>query len=136
MIRPGLYFDFLWTSKWLEFWVISKVEFQHKIEKNRIPKESPTRQSWKCCRLGLIEPVDGQYLKMQVTVHTPSTGLSRIQHFTRKWWNFESRNIRTCVYATNIMEPSMWHSSAIPWNVAYGQVKECVCLKRENDGQN
>jgi hypothetical protein len=28
-----------------------------KIDKYRIPKESPTRQNWKCCRLGLIEPV-------------------------------------------------------------------------------
>jgi hypothetical protein len=29
----------------------------HEIEKYRIPKKSPTRQNWKCCRLGLIESV-------------------------------------------------------------------------------
>jgi hypothetical protein len=54
----------------------------------------------------------------------PSTGLSRIQHLTQKWWNFEFRNIRRCVHTAIIMEPSMWHSSAIPWKAAYGpQVK-------------
>jgi hypothetical protein len=37
------------------------------IEKNRIPKENPTRQHWKCWRLSLIEPVHGQYWKVQVT---------------------------------------------------------------------
>jgi hypothetical protein len=56
-----------------------------KIKKNRIPKESPTQQNWKCCRLDLIELVHGRYWKVQVTVHhAPSTGLSWIQHFTRK----------------------------------------------------
>jgi hypothetical protein len=31
-----------------------------KIERNKeSPKESPTRQHSKCCRLGLIEPVHG-----------------------------------------------------------------------------
>jgi hypothetical protein len=39
---------------------------QCKIDKYRIPKESPTRQNWKCCRLGLIEPVHGRYWKVQV----------------------------------------------------------------------
>jgi hypothetical protein len=39
------------------------------IEKYRIPKESPTRQNFKCCRLGLIVPVHGQKWKVQVTVH-------------------------------------------------------------------
>jgi hypothetical protein len=42
-----------------------------KIDKYRIPKESPTRQNSKCCRLGLIEPVHGRYWKVQVTVHAP-----------------------------------------------------------------
>jgi hypothetical protein len=35
------------------------------IEKNRIPKESPTRQN---CKM-LQEPVHGRYWKVQVTVH-------------------------------------------------------------------
>jgi hypothetical protein len=112
--------------------------FNTKIEKNRILKESPTQHNWKVCRLGLIEPVHGRYWKVQVTVHAPpSTGLSRIQHLTRKWSNFEFRNIRRCVHTAVIMEPLMWHSSAIPWKAAYGpQVKECFCPKWENNGRN
>jgi hypothetical protein len=39
------------------------------IERNRIPKEIPKQQNCKCCRLGLIEPVHGQYWKVQATVH-------------------------------------------------------------------
>jgi hypothetical protein len=57
-----------------------------------------------------------------------STGKCRLpstfQYLIRKWWNFEFRNIRRCVYTAVITEPSMWHSSAIPWKAAYGpQVK-------------
>jgi hypothetical protein len=50
----------------------------------------------------------------------PKTGLSRIQHLTCNWYNFEFWNIRRCVHMTVIMEPSMWHVSAIPWKAAYG----------------
>jgi hypothetical protein len=42
----------------------------HIWEKNRISKESPIPQNWKCCRVGLIEPVHERYLKVQVTVRT------------------------------------------------------------------
>jgi hypothetical protein len=42
-----------------------------KIGKNRIPKESPKQQNWKCSRLGLIEPVHWRCWKVQVTVHAP-----------------------------------------------------------------
>jgi hypothetical protein len=45
--------------------------------KNRIPKERPKWQNYKCCRLGLIEYVHRQYWKLQATV----IGLTRIQHF-------------------------------------------------------
>jgi hypothetical protein len=66
-----------------------------------------------------------------------STGLSRIQHLTRKWWNFEFRNIRGCVHTAVIIEPSMWHSSAILLKAAFSpQVKECFCPKRENNWRN
>jgi hypothetical protein len=41
-----------------------------KIDKYRIPKESPTRQNWKCCRLGLIEPVHGRHWKAQDAFNT------------------------------------------------------------------
>jgi hypothetical protein len=37
------------------------------IEIKKIPKDSPTLQSSKCCRLGLIEPVHGRYWQVQVT---------------------------------------------------------------------
>jgi hypothetical protein len=85
----------------------------NKIEKNRIPKESPTRQIVKCCRLGLIEPIHGRYWKVQVTVHAPLHRLEQNSTFKHKMVNFE---FRTAV----IMEPSMWHSSVIPWKAAYG----------------
>jgi hypothetical protein len=61
-----------------------------KIEKNRIPKESPTPQKWKCCRLSLIEPVRGRYWKVQVTVHVPYHRLK--QNSTFKHENFEILN--------------------------------------------
>jgi hypothetical protein len=62
-----------WGSKHLTY---SKTRIQtlYKIDKNRICKESPTRQNWKFCRLGLTEPVHGRYWKVQVNVHVPSTG--------------------------------------------------------------
>jgi hypothetical protein len=41
------------------------------IDKYRIPEESPTQQNWKCCRLGLIEPVHGRHRKAQATAHAP-----------------------------------------------------------------
>jgi hypothetical protein len=55
----------------------------------------------------------------------------------RKWWNFEFRNISRNVHTAVNMEPSLLHSSAIPWKAAYGQqVKECFCPKRKNNGRN
>jgi hypothetical protein len=33
------------------------------------PLKNAKRQNWKCCRLGLIEPIHGRYWKVQVTVH-------------------------------------------------------------------
>jgi hypothetical protein len=45
-----------------------------------------------------------RYWNVQVTVHAPSTGLIRIQHWTRKWWNLEFRNIRRCVQMAVILE--------------------------------
>jgi hypothetical protein len=38
----------------------AKITDNNGIDKYRIPKESPTRQNWKCGRLGLIEPVHGR----------------------------------------------------------------------------
>jgi hypothetical protein len=47
-----------------------------------------------------FEPAHEQYWKVQVTVHTLSTGLSSIQHLNlKKWLNFEFRNIRRRVHA-------------------------------------
>jgi hypothetical protein len=43
----------------------------YKIEKIRIPTEIPTRQNWKCCRLGLIEPFYGRYYQKQTTIYAP-----------------------------------------------------------------
>jgi hypothetical protein len=37
------------------------------IGKNRITKEKPKRQNWKC----MIKPVNVRYWKVQVTVHAP-----------------------------------------------------------------
>jgi hypothetical protein len=47
---------------------------QYKKDKYIIPKESPTRQNLKCCRLCLIEPVHGRYWKVQITVIEPVHG--------------------------------------------------------------
>jgi hypothetical protein len=44
---------------------VIKQGFFYKIDKYRIPKEGPTRQNWKCCRLGLIESVQKRYWKVQ-----------------------------------------------------------------------
>jgi hypothetical protein len=51
------------------WWQTSVPNF--KIDKYRIPKECPTRQNWKCCRLGLIKPVHERYWKVQTTVYAP-----------------------------------------------------------------
>jgi hypothetical protein len=40
-----------------------------KIEKIRIPKESPTRQNRKCCMLGLIEPVHGRQCHVKLNAN-------------------------------------------------------------------
>jgi hypothetical protein len=48
---------------------LSETKKAEKIEKIRIPKESPTRQNLNCCRLGLIKPVHGQHCQVQTTVH-------------------------------------------------------------------
>jgi hypothetical protein len=59
-------------------------------------------------------------VKWKLPSTPPSTGLSRIQHLTRNGTILEFWNIRRCVHMSVIMEPSMWHVSAIPWKAAYG----------------
>jgi hypothetical protein len=48
-----------------------------KIQKRGISKERSKRQNCKFCRLDLIEPVHARYLKVQVTVCAPVTGLAQ-----------------------------------------------------------
>jgi hypothetical protein len=57
------------------------------IEKYGIPKEGTKQKKWKCYRVGLIEPVHGQYWKVSRLKHW----ISSIQHLTwhGKIWNFE-----------------------------------------------
>jgi hypothetical protein len=64
--------------------VYIKINCTNKIEKIRIPKESPTRQNWKCCRFGLIEPVHGRYWKVETTVNAPLHRLKQNSKFNTK----------------------------------------------------
>jgi hypothetical protein len=82
----------------------------------------------KCCRLGLIDPVNGRYCQVQTTVRASYHRLKQNSTFKQEMANFW--NIRRCVHTAFVMEPSMWHFRAIPWKTAYGsQEIESVCPK-------
>jgi hypothetical protein len=91
---------FIWCSCWsvgnIKQLFIGAKETCTRItstRKNRLPKESPTRQNWKCCRHSLIGPVHGRYWKMQVTVHARYH--RRQQNLTFKHENGETLNLET-----------------------------------------
>jgi hypothetical protein len=71
------------------------------------------------------------YFKVPATVNETPKQDFNICHII-----IELRNISRCVHTAVIMEPSMWHTSAIEGRVAHSpQVKESVCPTRESNRQ-